>query len=91
MHKDERVEIRLSSKDKELFKRAQRISGDTSISSFLTRIVKREALTIISDSERILASAKDREVFFDAVFSSIEPNQSLVSAAKRYKASTKNK
>lgn len=31
-------------------------------------------------------SERDRQVFFDAVFSDKKPNQSLVEAAERYKA-----
>ena len=83
-NKDERVEIRLSAEDKEIFKRAQELSGDKSFSSFVIRVVKKQAQSIISESERILASKRDREIFFDAVFGSTEPNENLIAAAKKY-------
>lgn len=35
-------------------------------------------------------SEKDRQVFFDAVFSDKKPNQSLIEAAERYKAEFKS-
>jgi uncharacterized protein (DUF1778 family) len=84
-NKDERIEIRLSSQDKIKFKKAQKLSGDKTFSSFITRIVRRHAEKIISANEKILASEKDREVFFDAVFGNLEPNEKLLAAAKRYK------
>jgi uncharacterized protein (DUF1778 family) len=84
--KDERIELRVSSTDKKIFKRAQKLSGDKSFSSFVVRIVKKKAEEIVAEKDRIITSEKDRQVFFDAVFSNIKPNQSLVAAAKRYKS-----
>lgn len=82
--KDERIEIRLSSEDKELFQRAQKLSSDNSFSSFVIRIVKDYAQSFIAEHDRILASEKDRQIFFDAVFGNVEPNENLVAAGKRY-------
>jgi uncharacterized protein (DUF1778 family) len=84
--KDERIELRVSSTDKQIFKRAQKISGDKSFSSFVVRIVKKKAEEIVAENDKIIITEKDRKVFFDAVFSNSEPNQSLISAAKRYKS-----
>lgn len=84
--KDERMELRVSSADKRIFKRAQELSGDKSFSSFVVRIVKKEAESIISKNDKIVASEKDRQIFFDAVFGNVKPNQNLIEAAKRYKS-----
>ena len=84
--KDERIELRVSSTDKRIFKRAQMLSGDKSFSSFLVRIVKKKAEEIVAENDRIIITEKDRQVFFNAVFSSTKPNQNLVAAAKRYKS-----
>lgn len=84
-NKQERIDIRLSSLDKEMFKRAQRLSGDKSVSSFVMRIVKEQAEQIVEKNERIIASEKDRKTFFDSVFSDTTPNQNLLDAATRYK------
>ena len=84
--KDERMELRVSSADKRIFKKAQKLSGDKSFSSFVVRIVKKEAEEIVSKNDRIIATEKDRQVFFDAVFGNTTPNQDLVAAAKRYKS-----
>lgn len=88
--KDERIELRVSSADKRIFKRAQELSGDKSFSSFVVRIVKKEAESIISKNDKIVASEKDRQIFFDAVFGDVKPNQNLIEAAKRYKSKNIN-
>ncbi|MHA7130182.1 type II toxin-antitoxin system TacA family antitoxin [Algoriphagus namhaensis] len=85
-NKDERIELRVSAADKRIFKRAQKLSGDKSFSSFVVRIVKKEAEEIVAQQDRILASEKDRQLFFDTVFSHTKPNESLIAAAKRYKS-----
>jgi uncharacterized protein (DUF1778 family) len=84
--KDERVEIRISSADKKLIKRAQKLSGDKSFSSFVVRVLKKEAEGIVAENDQIIATEKDRQVFFDAVFSNRKPNQSLVAASEKYKS-----
>lgn len=86
LSKDERMELRVSSTDKRIFKRAQLLSGDKSFSSFVVRILKKEAQSIVSKYDQIIATEKDREVFFDTVFGNVKPNQNLVEAAKRYKS-----
>ncbi len=86
LSKDERIELRISSKDKRIFKRAQKLSGDKSFSSFIVRVVKEQAEEIVAKNDRIIATEKDRQVFFDAVFGNSKPNQNLVEAAKRYKS-----
>ncbi len=89
LSKDERLDLRLSAEDKELFRLAQKLSGDKSISSFILRIVKKQAEEIVIEKERIIASERDRKVFFDAVFGNSMPNQHLIAAAKRYNSRTK--
>lgn len=85
--KSERIDIRVSPEEKEMFIKAQRISGARTFSGFVTRIIKFKSSEIIAESERILRSDRDREVFFEALYSSIEPNESLKIAAKKYKSS----
>lgn len=84
--KGERIELRVSSADKEIFKRAQELSGDKSFSSFIVRIVKEQAEAIVAKNDRILATEKDRKVFFNAVFADGKPNKNLIEAAKRFKS-----
>ena len=88
VNKDERIEIRLSSNDKRIFQKAQKLSGDKSFSSYIVRIVKKQAEEIVSKNDRIIASERDRDKFFDAVFGESQPNQNLLEAAKKYKTQT---
>ena len=88
INKDERIEIRISPYDKRIFQKAQKLSGDKSFSSFIIRIVKERAEEIVARNDRIIASEKDREIFFNAVFGDRKPNQNLVEAAKKYKFQT---
>jgi uncharacterized protein (DUF1778 family) len=85
-NRDERIEIRISQKDKAIFKKAQKLSGDKTFNSFIVRILRSYSKQIISEDERILASKRDRDVFFDAVFSDLQPNEKLTAAANRYKS-----
>ncbi len=86
LSKDERIEIRVSSHDKRIFQKAQKLSGDKSFSSFIVRIVKQQAEEIVEKNSRIIASERDRQIFFDAVFGESTPNSNLVEAAKKYKS-----
>jgi len=49
-------------------------------------MIKQQAEEIVAKYDRIIATEKDREVFFIAVFADSKPNQNLVEAAKRYKS-----
>lgn len=86
LSKDERIEIRVSSHDKRIFQKAQKLSGDKSFSSFIIRVLKKHSEEIVANNERILASDRDREIFFNAVFGNEKPNNILVNAAKKYKS-----
>ena len=91
--KEERIDIRVSSRDKEIFKRAQGISGEKSISSFIIRSVREKAEQLIAKEEAIFASERDKEIFFKAVFNeeSQEPTPTLVAAVKEYFADDRSK
>ena len=83
--KNKRIELRLSEAEKEIFQKAQELSGDKSFSSFVVRIVKKEAEEIVAKHNKVLASEKDRELFFTSVFADLEPNQNLREAAQKHK------
>lgn len=83
--KGERIDIRVSLEEKKMFQRAYKLSGDKTFSGFITRIVKFSSKQIIETHERILASERDKKIFFNALFSDVEPNQELTNAARKYK------
>ncbi len=84
--KTERIELRVSASEKRILKRAQKLSGDRSFSSFIIRVVKQQAEEIVAKNDKIIATENDRKAFFDAVFASTTPNENLLAAAKRYQS-----
>jgi uncharacterized protein (DUF1778 family) len=85
-HKAGRIEIRLTAQDKALFKRAQVLSGDKSVSSFILRIVKNHAQKLIAENDKILVSERDQAVFFEAVLGEVKPNAALKQAFDRHQS-----
>ena len=81
--RDNRVEIRVSNEDKELFEYAKRLSGFKTFSEFARYAITREAKAIINEENKILASKRDRELFFNFLMGEEhQPNESLLSAIK---------
>lgn len=75
--KAERLELRLSHDEKELFRRAQKISGESNLSSFIVSRVKSVCYDVIERETRILEGERDRRIFFDAIFDQPRPNDKL--------------
>ncbi|RMG82362.1 MAG: DUF1778 domain-containing protein, partial [Bacteroidetes bacterium] len=63
---------------------ASRLGGFRSLTEFVLRAVQSKAEEIVEKHNRILASQKDQEVFFNFVFEGIPPNQALKSALDEY-------
>ena len=82
--KQSRFELRLSTEDKLFFEKASKISGYKTLSGFVTSVVREQATKIIRNKEQILSSKKDKEIFFNAVLSNIEPSEKLKKASKKY-------
>jgi uncharacterized protein (DUF1778 family) len=80
-----RMELRLSSSDKELFEYARQLSGFTTLAEFVRRAVREKAESIIASHNQIIASKRDREIFYDALMAPPEANQGLKDAIGLYK------
>lgn len=80
-----RFDTRLSKEQKEFFERAAFIGGYRSLTDFVVLTVQEKAKEIISEKEQILASERDREIFFDAITNSPKANKNLIKAANDYK------
>lgn len=80
-----RFDTRLTKEQKVFFERAARLGGFRSLTDFVILTVQEKAKEIISEKERVLASQKDSEIFFDAITSPAMPNQKLTDAADEYK------
>ena len=82
--KQSRFELRLSKEDKLFFEEASQLAGYKTLSSFVISAVRDYASRILREKERILVSQKEKELFFDAIFSNMEPNDILKKASKKY-------
>jgi uncharacterized protein (DUF1778 family) len=79
-----RFETRLSQEQKEYLEYASRLGGYKTLSEFILTSAKNQADKIVDRHQKILASAKDREIFFAALLSPKKPNSRLKAAADRY-------
>lgn len=80
-----RFDVRILKEQKILFERAAQLGGYRSLTEFLVSTAQEKAKTIIAEKEQIIASEKDREIFFDTLMNPPVANAALVKAAKKYK------
>jgi uncharacterized protein (DUF1778 family) len=80
---ENRVEFRVSNEEKELFEYAKQLKGFKTFSEFARFIITREAKAIVNEENKILASKRDKEIFFNALMDEKhQPNESLLAAIK---------
>lgn len=84
--KDARFDTRLPKEQKVFFERAAQLGGYRNLTDFVVMAVQEKAKEIISESERVIASQKDSEIFFNAVLNPKAPNEELSKAANEFKA-----
>lgn len=79
-----RFDTRLSLEQKQLFEKAAILGGYRNLTDFVTVTVQNKAKEIIEERERIIASQRDKELFFDSLVNSPKPNNDLLSAKDEY-------
>jgi len=79
-----RFDTRLPESQKLYFEKAAQLGGYRSLTEFILSSVMEKAKTIISENEKVIASQRDSEVFFQAIFQQMKPNQALIEAANEY-------
>lgn len=80
---ESRIEFRVSNEDKELFEYAKELSGFKTFSEFARFVLTKESKAIVKEENVILASKRDKELFFDALMGEEhKPNESLLAAIK---------
>ena len=84
--KNARFDTRLSKEQKMFFERAARLGGYRNLTDFVIIATQEKAKEIISERKRVVASQKDREIFFDAILNPKAPNKELSKAANEFKA-----
>lgn len=79
-----RFDTKLTRVQKELFELAAKLGGFRTLTDFVITTVQEKAKLIVEQHEAILASDRDRKIFFDAIMNPPKPNQRLQEAAERY-------
>jgi uncharacterized protein (DUF1778 family) len=82
--KRDRVHLRLDARTKRKLERAAAYQ-ETTVSHFVLANAVAAAERVIDSHERITLSARDWEVFYDALINPPEPNEKLKEAARRYR------
>jgi uncharacterized protein (DUF1778 family) len=80
-----RFDTKLTTQQKHNFEYAASLGGYSSLSAFIITAAEEKAKEIIKEHEAIIASKKDREIFFKAIINAPKPNKKLIDAAKLYK------
>jgi uncharacterized protein (DUF1778 family) len=80
-----RLDARLSKEQKEFFEYAASIGGFNTLTEFVIVSVQSNAERIVEKYDKILASNRDKEIFFKELLNPSKPNKSLKEAAARYK------
>ena len=80
-----RFDAKIPKVQKELFEYAASLGGFRTLTDFIINTVQEKANEIIQEYNTIIASEKDREIFFNAFMNPSGPNQKLRETAERYK------
>jgi len=80
-----RFDAKIPKAQKELFEYAASLGGFRTLTDFVMKTLQEKADAIIQEHNTIIASRKDREVFFNALTNSSGPNEKLRETAERYK------
>lgn len=84
MPKPERLEARVTREQKQLIERAAELEG-RSITDFVVASAQSAARQVIQDHEILKLTARDREVFVQALLNPPKPADKLRQAVRRYK------
>ena len=80
-----RFDAKIPKAQKDLFEYAASLGGFRTLTDFIINAVQEKANAIVLEHNTILASEKDREIFFDALMNPSSPNQQLREATEYYK------
>ncbi len=80
-----RFDTRLPREQKEFFEYAASLGGYRTLTEFIISSAQKQAKKIVEDHNKILASKRDQEIFFNALSNPEKPNENLKNAMNRYK------
>ncbi len=81
-----RFDTRLPKEQKQFFEKAAAFGGYRNLTDFVLFAAQEKANKIIEEKEKIIASDRDGELFFEAVTNPEKPNKALRNAADEYNA-----
>ena len=81
---NDRIDVRISTEQKELIKFASELNGFKSLTEFIVFASSKEANRIILENNQILKSIEDRKVFINAILNPPTPNDRLKKAQLNY-------
>lgn len=87
--KEARLDLRINTVYKAYLKQVYKPAGYRSLSAFILQAAIEKAETIVAKEKLILASEKDKELFFNALLDTAEPNNALKKASRDFKESIK--
>lgn len=82
---NDRIDVRISKEQKELFKYASELRGFKSLTEFVVFCINSEANKIINDNNTMLSSLEDKRIFVNALLNPPVPNDKLKRAQSTYK------
>ena len=80
-----RFDVKIPKTQKEFFEYAANLGGFRTLTDFIIKAVQEKASAIVEEHDSVIASEKDKQIFFDALMNPPGPNQKLREAAERYK------
>lgn len=79
-----RFDTKLTKIQKELFEQAAQLGGYRTLTDFVISTAQEKAKAIVEQHQVLLASEKDKAIFFDAIMNPPAPGKRLLQAAERY-------
>lgn len=79
-----RFDTRLPLEQKQFFERAAILGGYRNLTDFVIVTVQNKAKEIIEERDKVIASQKDKEIFFDSLVNPPKPNNDLLKAKDEY-------
>lgn len=80
----ERIDFRISSKQKEVIKYASELKGFKNLSEFIIYCISNEANKVISENKIIMKTYEDQLLFVNTLSSPPEPSERLKQAQNKY-------
>jgi uncharacterized protein (DUF1778 family) len=87
--KNDRIDARVRSEDKILFKKAAELSG-MNLTDFTIQALMAAAVKVIKEHKLIELTLRDQKLFAESLINKVEPNKRLIEAAKRYRGNSCN-